>query len=129
MASLGDGRGSCRTGRCTWWIDSTGVKLFGQGEWQDEKLGRSRRAWRKLHLALDATTGEITASILTGNDADDAGQVPTCSPRSRAQSRASPRMALMTVIPSTKPWRIGNPTRHRTSSFCRAHQLRPARSS
>jgi hypothetical protein len=57
-------------------IDSTGLKLFGQGEWNEAKHGRARRSWRKLHLALDADTGEIVASILTGNDADDAGQVP-----------------------------------------------------
>ena len=57
-------------------IDSTGLKLFGQGEWQDEKHGRVRRSWRKLHLAFDADTGEIAASILTDNHADDAGQVP-----------------------------------------------------
>jgi Transposase DDE domain len=57
-------------------IDSTGLKLFGQGEWQEEKHGRARRSWRKLHLAFDADTGEIAASILTGNHADDAGQVP-----------------------------------------------------
>ena len=57
-------------------IDSTGLKLFGQGEWQEHKHGRARRSWRKLHLALDADTGEIAASILTGHDADDAGQVP-----------------------------------------------------
>ena len=54
-------------------IDSTGLKLFGQGEWQEEKHCRARRSWRKLHLALDAAT---VAGILTGNDADDAGQVP-----------------------------------------------------
>jgi hypothetical protein len=56
-------------------IDSTGLKLFGQGEWQEQKHGWARRSWRKLHLALDADTGEIAASILTGNEADDAGQV------------------------------------------------------
>src|SRR3954453_16752243 len=57
-------------------IDSTGLKLFGQGEWKEEKHGRARRAWRKLHLAFDADTGESVASILTGNEANDAGQVP-----------------------------------------------------
>ncbi len=57
-------------------IDSTGLKLFGQGEWQAEKHGRARRSWRELHLAFDADTGEIAASLLTGNDADDAGRVP-----------------------------------------------------
>jgi hypothetical protein len=29
-------------------IDSTGLKLFGQGEWQEAKHGRTRRSWRKL---------------------------------------------------------------------------------
>src|SRR5215212_5017018 len=57
-------------------IDSTGLKLFGQGEWDEEKHGRARRSWRKLHLAVDADTGEIVASTLTDNAADDAGQVP-----------------------------------------------------
>jgi hypothetical protein len=57
-------------------IDSTGLKLFGQGEWDAEKHGRARRSWRKLHLAVDAGTGEIVACVLTDNGADDAGQVP-----------------------------------------------------
>jgi len=57
-------------------IDSTGLKLFGHGEWQEEKYGRARRSWRKLHLAFDADTGEIVASLLTGNEADDAGRIP-----------------------------------------------------
>ena len=57
-------------------IDSTGLKLFGKGEWDGEKHGRARRSWRKLHLAVDAETGEIVASVLTSNEAGDAGQVP-----------------------------------------------------
>ena len=57
-------------------IDSTGLKLFGQGEWNAEKHGRARRSWRKLHLAVDAETGEIVASTLTDSGGDDAAQVP-----------------------------------------------------
>ena len=57
-------------------IDSTGLKLFGQGEWEAEKHGRARRSWRKLRLAVEAGTGEIVACVLTDNAADDAGQVP-----------------------------------------------------
>jgi hypothetical protein len=57
-------------------IDSTGLKLFGQGEWNEEKNGRTRRFWSKLHLVPDGETGEIAASVLTGNDVDDAGQAP-----------------------------------------------------
>ena len=52
-------------------IDSTGLKLFGQGEWDAEKHGRTRRSWRKLHLAVEAGTGEIVACVLTDNGADE----------------------------------------------------------
>jgi hypothetical protein len=57
-------------------IDSTGLKLFGQGEWNEEKHGRTRRSWRKLHLAVNAGTSGIVACLLTDNAADDASQVP-----------------------------------------------------
>jgi hypothetical protein len=57
-------------------IDSTGLKLFGRDEWDGEKHGRTRRSWRKLHIAVDVGTGEIVACVLTDNAADDAGQVP-----------------------------------------------------
>jgi Transposase DDE domain len=57
-------------------IDSTGLKLFGRGEWDEEKHGWARRSWRKLHIAVDADTGEIVARVLTDNGADDAGEVP-----------------------------------------------------
>ncbi|WP_424140770.1 transposase [Roseomonas chloroacetimidivorans] len=41
-----------------------------------EKHGtRRRRSWRKLHLATDADTGRIVASVLTDPDADDGSQV------------------------------------------------------
>ena len=57
-------------------IDSTGLKVFGAGEWLQEKHGaRARRTWRKLHLAVDADTGTVMASILTGNDVGDPSQV------------------------------------------------------
>lgn len=55
-------------------IDSSGLKLFGRGEW-NSGLGRARRSWRKLHLAVDGGSGEIVASVLTGSEAHDAGQV------------------------------------------------------
>lgn len=57
-------------------LDSTGLELFGQGEWNAAKHGRTRRNWRKLHLAVDAGTGEIAAHVLTDGGADDAAQVP-----------------------------------------------------
>jgi transposase len=58
-------------------IDSTRLKLFGRGEWDEEKHGRAHRSWRKLHIAVDTGTGEIVACGLTNNGADDAGQVPS----------------------------------------------------
>jgi hypothetical protein len=57
-------------------VDSTGLRLCGPGEWLVEKHGsRTRRSWKKLHLATDADTGRIVASALTGNEADDGSQV------------------------------------------------------
>ena len=57
-------------------VDSTGLKFCGPGEWLVEKHGtKRRRAWRVLHLATDADTGRIVASVLTDKDADDGSQV------------------------------------------------------
>jgi hypothetical protein len=57
-------------------MDSTGLELFGQGEWCAAKHGRLRRRWLKLHLGVDTGTGEIMAHVLTDGDADDAAQAP-----------------------------------------------------
>jgi hypothetical protein len=57
-------------------VDSTGLRLCGPGEWLMEKHGaRTRRSWKKLHLGVDADTGEIVAAALTSNDVDDGSQV------------------------------------------------------
>ena len=57
-------------------VDSTGLKLCGAGEWLVERHGtHARRSWRKLHIGLDAETGQIVASALTDRDVDDASQV------------------------------------------------------
>src|ERR1700742_3199249 len=57
-------------------LDSTGLQIFGQGEWDAEKHGRKPRRWRKLHLAVDAETGEIVAHVLTDKDGGDIAQMP-----------------------------------------------------
>ncbi len=57
-------------------LDSTGLQVFGQGEWDAEKHGRTPRRWRKLHLATDAQTGEIIAHVLTDKDVSDIAAVP-----------------------------------------------------
>ena len=57
-------------------VDATGVKVYGEGEWKVRQHGVSkRRTWRKLHLAVDENSGEILASTLTTNAADDGSQV------------------------------------------------------
>ena len=53
-------------------LDSTGLELFGQGEWCAAKHGRLRRRWPKPHLGVDASTGEIAAHALTDGDGYDA---------------------------------------------------------
>jgi hypothetical protein len=54
-------------------VDSTGLRLGGAGEWLIEKHGTSRRrSWRKLHIGVDADSGEIVAVEVTRKDVDDA---------------------------------------------------------
>ncbi len=57
-------------------VDSTGLKVFGEGEWKMRQHGASkRRTWRKLHLAVNPDTHEIMAEVLTENSGFDADQV------------------------------------------------------
>lgn len=57
-------------------VDSTGLKVFGEGEWKTRQHGISkRRTWRKLHLAVNAETQQIEAEVLTENSGHDADQV------------------------------------------------------
>jgi len=56
-------------------VDSTGLKLCGAGEWLVEKHGtKTRRSWRKLHIGLDADTGQIVAAALTTKQIGDGAQ-------------------------------------------------------
>lgn len=53
-------------------FDSTGLKVYGEGEWKVRKHGYSkRRTWRKLHLGVDEATGFIHAQVLTENGKRD----------------------------------------------------------
>jgi hypothetical protein len=57
-------------------IGSTGLKVYGAGQWLEEKHGvRARRDWRKLHLAVDADNFSIVAHTLTDSHTDDPSQV------------------------------------------------------
>lgn len=58
-------------------IESTGLKVFGEGEWKIRLHGKDkRRVWRKLHLAVDTATGEILAHALTVNERHDGPELP-----------------------------------------------------
>jgi len=59
-------------------VDSTGLKIFGEGEWQrhKHKTKAKRKSWRKLHLGLDLTTGEIVCADLTKDDVGDPTALP-----------------------------------------------------
>ena len=53
-------------------VDSTGLKVFGEGEWKTRQHGYSkRRTWRKLQLSINAESGEIVCAALTTNDVHD----------------------------------------------------------
>jgi len=57
-------------------MDSTGLKIYGEGEWKVRTHGKSkRRTWRKLHIGADPDSGEIQAVALTENSVSDADMV------------------------------------------------------
>ena len=50
-------------------IDSSGLKVYGEGEWQMRTHGKQkRRTWRKLHISMDAETHQLTAASITDKD-------------------------------------------------------------
>ena len=58
-------------------VDSTGIKVYGEGEWKTRQHGVSkRRTWRKLHLGVDESTGEILAAVVTPNNVHDSEVLP-----------------------------------------------------
>jgi len=64
-------------------VDSTGLRLCGAGEWLLEKHGaKTRRSWRKLHIGLDAGSGQIVAASLTAKEVDDGAEVSRLLARS-----------------------------------------------
>ena len=53
-------------------MDSTGLKIYGEGEWKVRMHGASkRRTWRKLHIGANPDDGEIQAVLLTENGVSD----------------------------------------------------------
>jgi hypothetical protein len=59
-------------------MDSTGLKIYGEGEWKVRMHGVSkRRTWRKLHVGTNPEDGEIQAVLLTENSISDDNAVET----------------------------------------------------
>jgi Transposase DDE domain len=53
-------------------LDSTGLKVYGEGEWKVRQHGYGKhRTWMKLHIAIDVVTQRIVAAILTDNSQHD----------------------------------------------------------
>jgi hypothetical protein len=58
-------------------LDSTGLKVYGEGEWKVRQHGYSkRRTWLKLHLAIDPETHEIRAAVVSDPGVTDEQAVP-----------------------------------------------------
>jgi hypothetical protein len=58
-------------------VDSTGLKVYGEGEWKVRMHGMSqRRTWRKIHLAVDETQKDIIGIEVTTADWGDNERLP-----------------------------------------------------
>jgi hypothetical protein len=58
-------------------VDSTGIKVEGEGEWNARKHGgTTRRVWRKIHIGIDEKSLEIRAAEFTTSDVGDAPMLP-----------------------------------------------------
>ena len=54
-------------------FDSTGLKVYGEGEWKVRIHGKSkRRTWKKFHIGIDPKTQEIIFWEMTDSTAGDA---------------------------------------------------------
>ncbi len=83
-------------------IDSTGLKVFGEGEWKVRKHGKERRRiWRKLHLAVDSNTHEVVCADLSLNNVTDSEAFPALSGRLTEKS-GQPRQTGLTIPGSVR---------------------------
>jgi hypothetical protein len=58
-------------------VDATGIKVYGEGEWEVRQHGvGKRRTWLKLHLAVDEDTGDILAAVVSTNNVADSQVLP-----------------------------------------------------
>ncbi len=113
-------------------VDSSGLAIFGEGEWAAVKHGgRGIQGWRKLHLGVDET-GVIVAQTLTDANVDDATTgvalinqlthdigtvIGDAAYDRRPVYAAATRRGASVVIPPIKTARVGrarSPARDRT---------------
>lgn len=77
-------------------MDSTGIKVRGEGEWHARKHGGARRrVWRKVHLAMDAATLEVRAV-----EGEQANAIGSREPANDSRIGDAPMLA---VLPSQIP--------------------------
>jgi IS5 family transposase len=70
-------------------IDSTGLKVYGEGEWKVRQHGHSkRRTWLKIHLAIDPGSHEIRAAMVSDPGVTDAEAVPDLLEQERGEVEA-----------------------------------------
>ena len=59
-------------------IDSTGLKVYGEGELKVKKHGaEKRRVWCKLHLAVDAKSHQIISAVVSLESVHNSEALPT----------------------------------------------------
>jgi len=67
-------------------IDSSGLKIYGEGEWKVKIHGRSKkRRWMKIHIAVDPASQELIAVKITDDSVGDSRVLPSlveASPKS-----------------------------------------------
>ena len=70
-------------------IDSTGLKVYGEGEWKVRLHGADkRRTWRKLHISMDAERHQLTCAIITDKDQLDRAVLPALLDQTEAEIKA-----------------------------------------
>ena len=124
-------------------VDSSGAKVYGEGEWKVRQHGWSkRRTWRKFHLGIDEKTGEIKAAEVTGNATADSAmlapllhQIPNPIDQVSADGAYDKRTCYDTldelgIIAAIPPQKNANIWRHGNSGgspFARDENLRRIR--
>ena len=102
-------------------VDSTGLKVVGEGEWKVRQHGwQKRRTWRKLHVGVDEATGEIVAQVTTEREVTDdrvleelLAQVE--APIAQVSIRQHTSVLFREILESQQctvesgPWNIGHP--------------------